>query len=93
MFKKSYIMLRAVSVLLRVAGWISPILGFISGILVFAGAKLPNYKVTAITAVALGVIYFLIFHVIADFIRAFLSMVEDSRKIVSLLEEQKNSIH
>ncbi len=58
MFKKSYIMLRAVSVLLRVAGWISPILGFISGILVFAGAKLPNYKVTAITAVALGGIYF-----------------------------------
>lgn len=92
MFKKSYIMLRAVSVIFRVAGWLSPILGLISGILIFSGAKLPNYKITSITAIALGVIYFLIFHVIADFIRAFLSMAEDSKKIVSLLEDQKNNI-
>ncbi|MBM3252959.1 MAG: hypothetical protein FJZ16_01740 [Candidatus Omnitrophica bacterium] len=79
-------------ILLRIAGWLSPILGVLIGVLIFTGiAKPPATRVTGITAVVLGVIYFIVFHSIADSIRAFLSIEENSKKIATLLEEKKNT--
>lgn len=92
MFKKNYLVLRIVAIVLRIGGWLSPVLGTLIGILLFMGVTKPNIpKISGITAIVLGIIYFLLLHGIADVIKAFLSIEENSKKIASLLEENKGN--
>jgi len=90
MVKKNYTALRILALIFRILGWLAPVSGIVVGLLIFLGITVPGTaKLTGIISILLGLLYCLIFHSMADFTRAFLSIERNSRKIAISLDEKK----